>query len=85
MKRISSAALFALLFILVSCTSAPAAVQNPASIPPETAVRQFTTALKDLAGVFELQLLTDKEGSIDYQAMEQAGTTFQRRCALCKP
>lgn len=74
MRKVAFAGLLAVLFAIASCTLAPTATRDPEILHRETAVRQFDAALKDLAGPFALALTTDKDGSIDYPAMEQAGT-----------
>ncbi len=74
MRKLTPAILFVMLVAVTACTFAPTILQSPAVLPQATAVGQFSAALKDLAGPFGLALLTDKAGSIDYQAMEQAGS-----------
>jgi hypothetical protein len=74
MRKMTLAGMLAVLVTTAACTFAPAATQDPVTLHRETAVRQFTAALKELAGPLALVLLTDEYGSIDYSAMEKAGT-----------
>ncbi len=74
MRKMAFAGLLTVLFTIASCTIAPTTTLDPQTLHQETAVKQFEAALKELAGPFALALRTDREGSIDYRAMEQAGT-----------